>query len=110
MQLQCTPARAGDASREGRALPPGWAACRPLPGLTLSMVHLGGLQSSRLSRRQLLAFSQWLRLAWLPSCLLNMARTALKECSAARGRGFLHGDSGCPSTRVAPSHPRKEQI
>ena len=110
MQLQCTPTRAGDASCEGRALPLGWAVCCPLPDLTLSMVHLGGLQSSRLSRRQLLAFSQWLRLAWLPSCLFSMARTALKECSAARGRGFLHGDSGCPSTQVAPNHSEKEQI
>lgn len=86
MQLQCTPARAGGTSREV------WVATlSPLPQLTLSMVPLGGLPSSRLSRRQLLAFSQWLRLAWLPSCLLSMARTARKACRAARGRGFLQG-------------------
>lgn len=89
MQLQCTPARVGGTSRQGwgGSRPP-----RPSPAqLTLSMVPLGGLPSSRLSRRQLLAFSQWLRVAWLPSCLLSKARTARKECRAARGRGFLKG-------------------
>lgn len=110
MQLQCTPARAGDASCVLAIPPPKKRTKKPAPGpsgspsLTLSMVHLGGLLSSRLSRRQLLAFSQWFRLAWLPSCLLSMARTALKECSAARGRGFLHGDGGHGDHRPLAGH------
>lgn len=61
---------------------------------------------ARLSLRYPLAFSQMARLAGPDSAFPrpNRARAALKECSAALGRGFLLGPKQKNASQYRPTH------